>query len=234
MSLTLALDTTGRGGQFALARAGELIGVHDHDESQGHAESLFGLVDALLRDCSVDFDAVDRLAVVRGPGSFTGLRIGIMSAKGWAFARSLPLYSAATLPLLASAVTAEPLLALQQAGGDHVFAQAFAGERALEPAARVDLAALRGICGRHRIDVVAHAPDAKSQPLALALGLSRVESVPLGVRLALCASLAAWPCELSDPTTLVPEYLALSQAERTHGLDLSEQIHAPGPVEEWE
>lgn len=234
MSLTLALDTSGRGGLLALARAGDLLAVARHDESQGHAESLSGLIDGLLEEAGHSMQQIEQLAVVRGPGSFTGLRIGIMTAKALAFARSLPIRSAATLPLLASAGDGEALMALFGAGGDHLYGALYAGERELSPPCRLSLASARELCERESIDRCLHAEDTRSSDLARRLGLSRLQSVALGAQLARQASLHAWPSEQADAVLLTPEYLGLSQAERTHGLDLSAQVHTPGPLEEWE
>lgn len=234
MSLTLAMDTTGRGGQLAIARSGELLAVVRHDEAQGHAESLSALIDELLAASGVALEQLERVAVVRGPGSFTGLRIGIMSAKALAFARGLPLFSAATLPLMASSTAGEPAFALLAAGGDHLFGAAYADEVETAAPRRLSVAEARAHCERASISRCVHGEDARSARLAAELGLRRSEPVALGERLARLASEGRWPCESADPIALVPEYLALSQAERSHGVDLSRQVHTPGAVEEWE
>ena len=127
MKLCLAIDTTGRGGDLALADSAGVRASLQHDEQQGHAESLFSLIDALLQQANASYADIERLAVVRGPGSFTGLRIGIVTAKGLAYARSLPLWSAPTLPLLACAGGEQSTLALLAAGQEHVFAAAYRG-----------------------------------------------------------------------------------------------------------
>ena len=130
MSLLLALDTSNRrGGAVALARDGEILSTAEHDPAQGYAEAVFALIDEVLRAPCLSLDDVEGLAVIRGPGSYTGLRIGVMTAKALAFARELPLYAAGSLEALASAPLREreiaSALAITEAGGGHVYAATY-------------------------------------------------------------------------------------------------------------
>ena len=81
VTLRLAIDTTGHGGAVVLARDADVVAEVVHDAATGYAEHLFGLLDAALAQAGVARDALDEIAVVGGPGSFTGLRIGVMTAK---------------------------------------------------------------------------------------------------------------------------------------------------------
>lgn len=75
----------------------------------GHAQRLLSLIDELMRRGGADWDSIDRIAVGVGPGTFTGLRIGIASAQALAAARALPLVGVSTLRSLAlSAHDREP------------------------------------------------------------------------------------------------------------------------------
>ena len=69
----------------------------------GHAQRLLSLIDELMRRGAADWDSIDRIAVGAGPGTFTGLRIGIASAQALAAARALPLVGVSTLRSLALA-----------------------------------------------------------------------------------------------------------------------------------
>ena len=100
--------------------------------------------------------------------------------------------------------------------------------------ARLSLDELRALLPRLELTACACGADAASRQLAANLGLPLLATSSLGETLALCAARELWPAQASDATTLVPEYLALSQAERVHGVDLDARVHRPGPLTEWE
>ena len=84
--LVLALDTTSRSGSAAVVQDGELVGEIVGDGSRTHGERLPLDLMRVLETASVRLDAVDLLAVAAGPGSFTGLRVGIAAMQGLAMA----------------------------------------------------------------------------------------------------------------------------------------------------
>ena len=127
--LVLGIDTVGRGGAVALADASGVLGIRTHDPELGYAEELFGLFDALLADCGRTRPELTAVAVLSGPGSFTGLRIGVMTAKTIAFALDLPLLAAPTLDVLAASQGRGSRTAVVDAGGGHVWAAGFEGPR---------------------------------------------------------------------------------------------------------
>ncbi len=96
---------------------------------RGHAERLMGLVEAAMRDAAVDFDALDRIAVTIGPGSFTGVRVGIAAARGLALVIRCPVVGIGTLDALAEKARAisggKPVLAVLDARRGELYAQAF-------------------------------------------------------------------------------------------------------------
>ncbi len=77
----LALDTSGPWLQLALFRNGR-VNVLERDVARGHAEILFGQLEEFLAARDIGYRDLDALAVTTGPGSFTGLRIGIAAARG--------------------------------------------------------------------------------------------------------------------------------------------------------
>jgi tRNA threonylcarbamoyladenosine biosynthesis protein TsaB len=95
------LDTSTRAGSMALWRDGSAISVI-HSDSRSHAERLPTEALAWLSGKGVGFDGLDAIAVVAGPGSFTGLRVGVAAAQGWAFAAGKPVIAVPTLDALAS------------------------------------------------------------------------------------------------------------------------------------
>jgi tRNA threonylcarbamoyladenosine biosynthesis protein TsaB len=87
----LAVDTTGAHGSVAVVSGGELEGLIGIRETRPrHSECLLPAIDHLLRLLSLKFEEIDGLAVAVGPGSFTGLRIGIAAVEGLSFATGKP------------------------------------------------------------------------------------------------------------------------------------------------
>jgi tRNA threonylcarbamoyladenosine biosynthesis protein TsaB len=87
----LAVDTTGAHGSVAIVDGGELEGLIGlRETSPRHAEILLPLIDQLLRLQSLRLEDIGGFAVALGPGSFTGLRIGIAAVEGLAFATGKP------------------------------------------------------------------------------------------------------------------------------------------------
>jgi tRNA threonylcarbamoyladenosine biosynthesis protein TsaB len=75
--------------------------------SRGHAEVLIPLVERVMHDARLDFDALDRIVTTIGPGSFTGLRVGISAARGFALAAGKPAVGVSTLDALAAPYVTE-------------------------------------------------------------------------------------------------------------------------------
>ena len=99
--LVLSLDTSSAGGSAAVVRDGRIVVERAGDASRTHAERLpRELMDALdAAQCSLD--DVEGLAVISGPGSFTGLRVGLATIQGLAFAGRLQLYPVTAFEALA-------------------------------------------------------------------------------------------------------------------------------------
>ena len=96
---------------------------------RGHAEALLPLIARVMDSAGLEFAALDRIAVTTGPGSFTGLRVGIAAARGIALAAGKPAVGLSTLaayaaPLIA-ADDAVPVVAVIDARHDHVYLQVF-------------------------------------------------------------------------------------------------------------
>ena len=99
--LILALDTTTRAGSAALVRDGDVLAIVSGDPATTHAERLPGTLARMLHDRQQSMAAVDLFAVAAGPGSFTGLRIGIATIQGLAFALGRPVVGVSALEALA-------------------------------------------------------------------------------------------------------------------------------------
>lgn len=101
MSLILCIETGTDICSVGLARNGELVSLRESDEGRDHAKKVAVFVDEMLRETGVEPDELDAVAVGMGPGSYTGLRIGVSFAKGMCYALGIPLVAVGSLDALA-------------------------------------------------------------------------------------------------------------------------------------
>ncbi|WP_027486634.1 tRNA (adenosine(37)-N6)-threonylcarbamoyltransferase complex dimerization subunit type 1 TsaB [Allorhizobium undicola] len=148
--ILLAIDTAGAdcaaalycsSSQTLLASTSERIG-------RGHAERLMGMIDDVLAAAGKDMQDIGRIAVVIGPGSFTGIRVGLAAARGLALALSVDIVGVTTLAAIAAAHQAEkgpqPVIAAMDAKRDEVYVQSFGADgAALDAAAMISHDELR-------------------------------------------------------------------------------------------
>lgn len=99
--LILAFESSAKAASVALLRDGILLGEYYQNSGQTHSRTLMQMGADLLHNCDLTEQNVDAVAVAAGPGSFTGVRIGVAAAKGFAWARELPLYGVSTLEAMA-------------------------------------------------------------------------------------------------------------------------------------
>lgn len=124
----LALDTAQGALSAALVRGEDILAHHFELRTRGHAEELTGLVARLLDEARLTPADLSALAVTVGPGTFTGLRVGLATARGFALARGLPLVGVTTLEAIAFPVAAKPhevIAASFDARRDELYLQAF-------------------------------------------------------------------------------------------------------------
>src|SRR5262245_41196630 len=103
----LILETSGRVGKVGLARGGAVVRSADLDDTRRHARDLVATVDALLKAESLAPKSLTGVMVGRGPGSYTGLRVGIISAKALAYATGCKLVAVDTFAAIAVQAPAE-------------------------------------------------------------------------------------------------------------------------------
>lgn len=101
---TLAFDCAGGACSAALVSDGKLLAHRFEERRRGQAERLVPLLQETLAEANLDWSAVRRLAVTRGPGSFTGVRIGLATARALALARGCPLVAVDGFALYAAMV----------------------------------------------------------------------------------------------------------------------------------
>jgi tRNA threonylcarbamoyladenosine biosynthesis protein TsaB len=126
----LAVETATLATSVALLRGEELVAEWTQVDARPHSERLLPAIDALLRGAGAAIGDVDAFAVSAGPGSFTGLRIGIATVKGLAFGSERPVAAVSTLAALAQAGAdgSAPVAALLDARRGEVYAALFAAD----------------------------------------------------------------------------------------------------------
>lgn len=97
----LALETSSQHCSVAL-QAGKQLYSREDNSALSHSRSLLSLIDQVLKDADLAMSELNAIAVSRGPGSFTGLRIGIAVAQGLAFGQQLPIVPVSSLALVAA------------------------------------------------------------------------------------------------------------------------------------
>lgn len=108
MSNILCLETATTNCSVALARNGGIVAFREENNLKfSHSEKLHVFIEEVLREAQIDKNDLDAIAISKGPGSYTGLRIGVSAAKGLCFALDVPLLSISTLALLAHQVEEE-------------------------------------------------------------------------------------------------------------------------------
>ena len=101
MSLILCIETGTDVCSVGIAKDGELLSLRESDEGRDHARKVGVFVDELLRETDIAPDDLDAVAVGKGPGSYTGLRIGVSFAKGLCYGLRKPLVAVGSLDALA-------------------------------------------------------------------------------------------------------------------------------------
>ena len=99
--MILAFETTAKAGSVALYENGRLLGEQYQNTGLTHSQTLMVMAEDLLKQCGRTVSDVTAVAVAEGPGSFTGVRIGVAAAKGFAWGGELPCYGVSTLEAMA-------------------------------------------------------------------------------------------------------------------------------------
>jgi tRNA threonylcarbamoyladenosine biosynthesis protein TsaB len=103
----LSIETATPVCSVALHSAGKLIGIRETFTDKSHSSNLIPMITELLADKGMGYADLSAVGVSKGPGSYTGLRIGVSTAKGICFARNIPLIGVSTLEALALKVIHE-------------------------------------------------------------------------------------------------------------------------------
>jgi tRNA threonylcarbamoyladenosine biosynthesis protein TsaB len=112
--------------------AGALLAQESQAMKRGHAEALMPLIGRVMKQAGIAFAALDRIAVTTGPGSFTGLRVGLSAARGIGLAADRPVVGLSTLTAYAAPVVGQnapqPVISAIDARHDHAYFQVVSGD----------------------------------------------------------------------------------------------------------
>ncbi|MBI2730714.1 MAG: tRNA (adenosine(37)-N6)-threonylcarbamoyltransferase complex dimerization subunit type 1 TsaB [Sphingobacteriales bacterium] len=112
MALILNIDTSAETASVSLSNNGSLIKIFSNNQPKDHASFIQQAIKSLLLEASIDINDLSAIAVTEGPGSYTGLRIGMASAKGLCYALNIPLITLSTLKVMTNAA----IIQLQKTG----------------------------------------------------------------------------------------------------------------------
>jgi len=137
----LAIDTIAERCAAAVldAASGAVLAAVSRDIGRGHAEQLMAVIAEALAGAALDYENLSRIAVAVGPGSFTGVRVGVSTARGLALALGIPAVGVSTLAALAAEAGAGdlPVLAAIDARRSEIYWQMFEPSGAAGSAAAV-------------------------------------------------------------------------------------------------
>ena len=221
--LMLAFETTAKAGSVALHDGKILLGESYCNTGLTHSQTLMVMAEELLKTCGVTAQDVTAVAVAAGPGSFTGVRIGVAAAKGFAWGRELPCHGVSTLEAMALALGVYEgcVLPVMDARRAQVYNAVFKAEKGQ----------LTRLCEDRAISLEALSQELKTVEGPIFLvgdgspvcynalkeqvsGLVLPPEHRMHQRAAGVALAALLHPENSDGAALIPNYLRLSQAER--------------------
>lgn len=222
----LAIDTSATAASVAVAQEDKIIGEYFINTSLTHSQTLIPMVEQLLKSVSMSIKDLDAVAVNAGPGSFTGVRIGVSAAKGIAFADELPCISVSTLQSMAYNILENDCVvcAVMDARCQQVYNAMFrikgkSVERLTDDRA-LSLEDLRRELERIDDKVFLVGDGTEITEKYFNGTLPNVVSAPINKRIQNASSTALVACEMFkdgktiSPSELMPVYLRLPQAQR--------------------
>lgn len=220
----LAIDTSSFPASVAIAYDGILLGEYVIRNQRKHSQNIMVMTERLFDDLGMDISEIDVFAVTNGPGSFTGLRIGISSVRAFAQAMGKPVASVNTLEALAYNLceTDALIVPMLDARRDEVFTAAYmfsdgVAKEIIAPCVMT----IDEICERYDGEnvifngdgAIIHRGELSQDNFRFApMNLSETRASSL----ALAAYIKAQKNELTDYNHVTPMYLRKSQAEREY------------------
>lgn len=224
--LILAFETSAKAASAALLENGTLLAESYQNTGLTHSQTLLVMAQALLRQCGKTVSDVTAVAVAAGPGSFTGVRIGVAAAKGFAWGAQLPCYGVSTLESMALSlgIWEGTVCACMDARRAQVYNALFRAEQGrlhrLSPDRAISLAQLGQELSQLEGPIFLVGDGslltartlAEQAPNLVVPAEHRMHQRAAGVALLAQQAIAAG--DAGDGAALTPNYLRLSQAER--------------------
>ena len=222
----LAFETSAKAGSVALLEDGCLLAESYQNTGLTHSQTLMTMAQDLLKSCGLTPQQVDAVAVANGPGSFTGVRIGVAAAKGFAWGGEKPLYGVSTLEAMALQLGAYDgyVVPVMDARRSQVYNAVFSVkegslERLTEDRA-ISLSELGEELKKYEKpiflvgdgSILCHNTLGEAVPQLILPPEHRMHQRATGVGLAAWRQIQAG--QPGDAAALTPNYLRLSQAER--------------------
>ena len=223
----LSFESTAKTASVALSSNGRVVSSFTVDAGLTHSEVLLPMAEAVLQQAKCTFDEIDAYAVVCGPGSFTGIRIGVATVKGLAFGKGRPIVALSSTEALAQNMMGiaglivpvidcrrnECYCALFHSDGEDI--------RRLSEDDQMKIADLAPILSRYEGDTVYLVGDAtdKAFDILTSLGVT-VKRAPIALRapsainLGILAEKKIERGEVQSDASVAPIYLKPAQAER--------------------
>lgn len=228
MSTIMAIDTSAKAVSCALVRNGQVLGSFYSNTGLTHSQTLLPMVEHLLDVASISMCDVDAIAVNAGPGSFTGVRIGVSAVKGLAFTANLPCVPVSTLESMAENVplgSNTVVCGVMDARCQQVYTALFAGDEEGRPIrltedeaiSIVDLGAKLSSLGK---EIILVGDGSELCYKALRNSVPGLYLAPVSARMQNAVGTALAAERLFDngvsvtSDELLPTYLRLPQAER--------------------
>ena len=222
----LAFETSAKAASVALLEKGKLLGESYQNTGLTHSQTLMVMAEDLLKTCGMAVKDVDAVAVAAGPGSFTGVRIGVAAAKGFAWGGKLPCYGVSTLEAMARSlgVWEGYVVPTMDARRNQVYTAVFRADKGeltrVEPDMAISLEELKEKIKNYQGPVFLVGDGAvlcyntllEEVPGLVLPPEHRMHQRAAGV--ALAAQVMADAGDPGNGAELTPNYLRLSQAER--------------------
>lgn len=218
----LALETSAGPASCAVTEDGKVLALSYVNTPLTHSQTLMPMVERMLEHAGLTFDSIDRMAVSAGPGSFTGVRIGISAVKGLSFAKNLPCVGVSTLAAIAQNAAGIPfdgvVCAVMDARCRQVYTACFEGGtlRRITPDEAIGIDELKNRLISYKKSVFLLGDGAElcyntlldEIPGLILVSPDRRYQTAAGV------AAAALNADAVSPDALQPVYLRLPQAER--------------------
>ena len=222
----LAFETSAKAASVALLENGKLLGEAYQNTGLTHSQSLMVMAEDMLKACNLKASDVEAVAVAAGPGSFTGVRIGVAAAKGFAWGAQLPCYGVSTLEAMARnlGVYQGYVVPAMDARRNQVYTAIFHAEKGTMTRVEEDMAISLAELGE-KIKIFAEPVFLVGDGAVLCYNtlLEEVSGLVLppehrmhqrAAGVALAAQALADAGDPGNGAELTPNYLRLSQAER--------------------